>query len=238
MYFLCSQVYQSLYFIIRWHWHWWWWATLILFPQDILNILLFPSMAVDLADLATRDNTPFARSIFDVYILLLDPCLKARNWSLWMNEKKSYTLLIYGTLHICTIRTCRDAFNRSVKFSDTYVHIYTCIHTSYIYTFIHIRSYIYVHTYIHTYIYVHGYTFIYTFIHTFIHIYTLIHIYIYIYIYTHTHTHIRTFIHMSTCITKERKKEICNKYVLTYFLFKKFFRNQLNIFNTFCTRNS
>ena len=33
--------------------------------------LVFPSM--DLADLAIRDGTPFARSIFDVYILLLDP---------------------------------------------------------------------------------------------------------------------------------------------------------------------
>jgi len=48
-------------------------ATLMLFFQDIPNISLFLSMAVDLADLATRDSTPFARSIFDVYIRLLDP---------------------------------------------------------------------------------------------------------------------------------------------------------------------
>jgi len=47
--------------------------TLMLFLQDILNISLFPSIAVDLADLAIRDGIPFARSIFDVYILLLDP---------------------------------------------------------------------------------------------------------------------------------------------------------------------
>ena len=44
-------------------------ATLMLFPQDISNISLFPSM--DLADLAIKDGTPFVRSIFDVYILLL-----------------------------------------------------------------------------------------------------------------------------------------------------------------------
>ena len=54
-------------------------AILMLFPQNIPNISLFFSMAVDLADLATRDGTPFAPSIFDVYILLLDPCLNARN---------------------------------------------------------------------------------------------------------------------------------------------------------------
>jgi len=53
----------------------------LLFPQDIPNISLFPSMAVDLAvDLAaTKDGIPFARSIFGVYILLLSPCLNACN---------------------------------------------------------------------------------------------------------------------------------------------------------------
>jgi len=49
-------------------------TTLMLFPPDIPNISLFPS-----ADLAIRDSIPFARSIFDVYILLLDLCLNARN---------------------------------------------------------------------------------------------------------------------------------------------------------------
>jgi len=51
-------------------------ATLMLFPHDIPNISLFLSMAMDLA---TRDGIPFVRSIFDVYIFLLDPYLNARN---------------------------------------------------------------------------------------------------------------------------------------------------------------
>jgi len=51
-------------------------AILMLFLQNISNISLFPSMAMDLA---IRNGTPFAQSIFDVYILLLDPCLNARN---------------------------------------------------------------------------------------------------------------------------------------------------------------
>jgi len=45
-------------------------------PGHSPNLSLFPSMAVDLV---TRDDTPFAQSNFDVYILLLDPCLNARN---------------------------------------------------------------------------------------------------------------------------------------------------------------
>jgi len=40
-------------------------TTLMLFPQDIPDILLFPLMA-DLANLAIRNGTPFARSIFNV----------------------------------------------------------------------------------------------------------------------------------------------------------------------------
>jgi len=54
-----------------------------LFHLDIPNIALFSSMVMDLvsllADLVTRDGTPCARSIFDVYILLHDPCLITRN---------------------------------------------------------------------------------------------------------------------------------------------------------------
>ena len=83
-YFLCSRVYQCLYFMIYISMALMTLmmstlATSMLFPQDIPNISLFPSMAVDLTDLATKDGTPFTRSIFDIYILLLDPCLNIRN---------------------------------------------------------------------------------------------------------------------------------------------------------------
>ena len=182
-------------------------ATLMLFSQNIPNISLFPSMAVNLADLATRDSTPFARSIFDVYVLLPDPCLNAHNWSDEMkkrlNEKKSYTLSIHIYIAYMYYQTCRDAFNRSVdvfEYIRSYIHAYIHAHYIYVhtYTFIHIRSYIYIHIYVYT--------------------------YIHIYIHVHTYEYY-----------KGRKKEIYNKYVLTYFLFKKFFCNhQLYIFNTFC----
>jgi len=48
-------------------------GALILFSQDIPNISLFS------LDLATRDGIPFARWIFDEYILLFGPYLNARN---------------------------------------------------------------------------------------------------------------------------------------------------------------
>jgi len=94
----------------------------ILIALTILMLLPHSQYLVFFFDLAIRDSTPFARSIFDVYILLFDPCLNVRNLSLRLNEKKFYTL---PTLHICTIRTCRDAFNRSVDVFGyyTYVHI-------------------------------------------------------------------------------------------------------------------
>ena len=90
----------TLWFIFWWHWWWWWWwwarwrLWCFFLPKDIPNILLFSSMAVDLTDLATRDGIPFARSIFDVYsyILLLDPCFNARNWS----SRCSRRILIHG----------------------------------------------------------------------------------------------------------------------------------------------
>ena len=70
-------------------------AILMLFHLDIPNIALFLSMVVDLADLVTRDGIPCARSIFDVYIVLHDPCLITRNRNLRLKEKKLYTLFIY-----------------------------------------------------------------------------------------------------------------------------------------------
>ena len=60
-------------------------------------------------------------------------------------------------------------------------------------------------------------TYIHTYIHSYIHTYIYIRTYTFIYIYVHTYK----FIHMSKCITKEGKKEICNKYVNVFFLFKK-----------------
>ena len=80
-----------------------------LFHLNIPNIALFPSMVVDLV---TRDGTPCARSIFDVYILLHDPCLITRNRNLRLKEKKLYTLFIY------TIRsmTHRDALREAPMF--------------------------------------------------------------------------------------------------------------------------
>jgi len=99
----------------------------------------------------------------------------------WMKKVIHY---LY-TLHICTIRTCRDAFNRSADvfgYIRSYIHAY--IHT---YTFIHICLYIYVYTYVH------------------------------IYIHTYTHLYIYTYIHIY--ITKEGKKEICNKYVINMLMY-------------------
>jgi len=61
-------------------------AILMLF-QDIPNISFSPSMVVDLVDLVRR--TLCVRPIFDVYILLFDPYLIARNRSLRLNEKKT-----------------------------------------------------------------------------------------------------------------------------------------------------
>ena len=126
-------------------------AILMLFSQNIPNISLFPSMAVDLANLATRDGTPFTRSIFDVYILLLDSCLNARNWSLRLNEKKSHTLIHYLYTYMYCIYVLSEhvatRLTETSMFSNTYIYSY--IYRSYIYvltyTFIHIRSYIWVH---------------------------------------------------------------------------------------------
>jgi len=72
-------------------------AILMLFHQDIPNISLFPLMMVDLVDLVTKDGTPGPiRSIFDVYILLLDLCLIARNRRLLYDRmKKSYIYCLY-----------------------------------------------------------------------------------------------------------------------------------------------
>ena len=157
MYFLCHEFINvyTLWFIFRWHWSWWWWWwwwarwRLWFFPQDIPNVSLFPSMAVNLADLATKDDIPFARSIFGIYIFLLDPwidetCLNARNWSLWLNEK--YTLPIY--IAYMYYQNVATRLTEASMFLDTYIHIYMhYIHRSYIYiytyTFIHI-----IHTYI------------------------------------------------------------------------------------------
>ena len=96
-------------------------ATLMLFPQDIPNISLFPSNGGGLGGLGDKGRYSF-RSIDFRCILLLDPCLNARNWSLRLNEKKFYTLPIY-TLHMCTIRICRNAFNRSVDVFE-YIRLY------------------------------------------------------------------------------------------------------------------
>jgi len=65
----------------------------------------------------------------------------------------------------------------------------------------------YVHIYMHTYI-VHTYTFI--------HIRSYIVHTSFIRSFIHTYIHTYIYVHMSTCITKEGKKEICNKYVLMF----------------------
>ena len=63
-------------------------AILMLFHQDIPNISLFPLM-VDLVDLVTRDGIPCIRSIFGVYILLLDVSYRSQSKiTLRSNEKK------------------------------------------------------------------------------------------------------------------------------------------------------
>jgi len=136
-YFLCHKnLYLSLCFIFQWHWWWWWtrWRLWCFFPRTFPISRFFLRWRRNWR--TWRQGTPFARSIFDVYILLLDPYLNAHNWSLPLNEKSLIHYLY--TLHICTIRTCRDAFNRNINifgYIRSYIYTYIFVHT---YTFIHI----------------------------------------------------------------------------------------------------
>ena len=69
----------------------------------------------------------------------------------------------------------------------TYIHIRTCIHTSYIHTYMRTCIHTsYIHTYVHAYIYIHN---------TYIRTYTHTHIYI-IHTYIHTYTHLH---HTAPC---------------------------------------
>ena len=69
-------------------------VILMPFHLNVPNIALFPSMTMDLVDLVTRNCTPCPRSIFDVYILLHDPCLITRNRNVRLKEK-NYTHCLY-----------------------------------------------------------------------------------------------------------------------------------------------
>jgi len=102
----------------------------MLFPQDIPNISLFPSMAVDLA---TRDGTPFARSIFDVFFYSIHVLTLVTEVYDRM-KKKSYILPIHIhcicvlSEHVAMRLTEASCMFRIHTFIHTYIHTYTFIH--------------------------------------------------------------------------------------------------------------